>query len=82
KPEPKQPLKPKKPLTPTNHQAPTNPVNFGKSASKGIHLPMTNTTVNPLYMIAGLIVLIVAISFGITKNKKKKIRQTKKEEKT
>ena len=72
KPEPKQPLKPKKPLTPTNHQAPTNPVNFGKSASKGIHLPMTNTTVNPLYMIAGLIVLIVAISFGITKNKKRK----------
>ena len=41
---------------------------------------MTNTTVNPLYMIAGLIVLIVAISFGITKIKKK-IRQTKKEEK-
>ena len=41
---------------------------------------MTNTTVNPLYMIAGLIVLIVAISFGITK-KKEKIRQTKKEEK-
>ncbi|HFZ4617186.1 isopeptide-forming domain-containing fimbrial protein [Enterococcus faecalis] len=72
KPEPKQPLKPKKPLTPTNHQAPTNPVNFGKSASKGIHLPMTNTTVNPLYMIAGLIVLIVANSFGITKNKKRK----------
>ncbi|ENZ5671111.1 isopeptide-forming domain-containing fimbrial protein, partial [Enterococcus faecalis] len=72
KPKPKQPLKPKKPLTPTNHQAPTNPVNFGKSASKGIHLPMTNTTVNPLYMIAGLIVLIVAISFGITKNKKRK----------
>ncbi|EGO8153099.1 isopeptide-forming domain-containing fimbrial protein [Enterococcus faecalis] len=72
KPEPKQPLKPKKPLTPTNHQAPTNPVNFGKSASKGIHLPMTNTTVNPLYMIAGLIILIVAISFGITKNKKRK----------
>ncbi|MFB8457324.1 isopeptide-forming domain-containing fimbrial protein [Enterococcus faecalis] len=72
KPEPKQPLKPKKPLTPTNHQAPTNPVNFGKSASKGIHLPMTNTTVNPLYLIAGLIVLIVAISFGITKNKKRK----------
>ena len=32
---------------------------------------MTNTTVNPLYMIAGLIVLIVAISFGITKIKKK-----------
>ena len=31
---------------------------------------MTNTTVNPLYMIAGLIVLIVAISFGITKKKK------------
>ncbi|VFA78783.1 isopeptide-forming domain-containing fimbrial protein [Enterococcus faecalis] len=72
KPEPKQPLKPKKPLTPTNHQAPTNPVNFGKSASKGIHLPMTNTTVNPFYMIAGLIILIVAISFGITKNKKRK----------
>ncbi|MBM9830556.1 isopeptide-forming domain-containing fimbrial protein [Enterococcus faecalis] len=74
KPEPKQPLKPKKPLTPTNHQAPTNPVNFRKSASKGIHLPMTNTTVNPLYMIAGLIVLIVAISFGITNIKKEKIR--------
>ncbi|WP_421503053.1 isopeptide-forming domain-containing fimbrial protein [Enterococcus faecalis] len=72
KPEPKQPLKPKKPLTPTNHQASTNPVNFGKSASKGIHLPMTNTTVNPLYMIAGLIVLVVAISWGITKNKKRK----------
>ena len=42
---------------------------------------MTNSTVNPLYMIAGLIVLIVAISFGVTKNKKEKIRQTKKEEK-
>ncbi|MDU2104388.1 MAG: isopeptide-forming domain-containing fimbrial protein [Enterococcus faecalis] len=55
-----------------SNKPPTNPVNFGKSASKGIHLPMTNTTVNPLYMIAGLIVLIVAISFGITKNKKRK----------
>ena len=38
---------------------------------------MTNTTVNPLYMIAGLIVLIVAISFGITKIKKKKLDKLK-----
>ena len=38
---------------------------------------MTNTTVNPLYMIAGLIVLIVAISFGITKIKRKKLDKLK-----
>ena len=38
---------------------------------------MTNTTVNPLYMIAGLIILIVAISFGITKIKKKKLDKLK-----
>ncbi|MGH2311288.1 hypothetical protein ACQ10P_15885, partial [Enterococcus faecalis] len=72
KPQPTQPLKPKKPLSPTNHQAPTIPVNFRKSASKGIHLPMTNRTVNPLYRIVGLIEIIVAISFRITRNKKRK----------
>lgn len=42
---------------------------------------MTNTTVNPLYMIAGLIVLIVAISFGITKNKKEKLDKLKRKKK-
>lgn len=49
-----------------------NLVNFGKLVSKGIYLLMINIIVNLFYMIVGLIVFIVVISFGIIKNKKRK----------